>query len=424
MFKIPDFRYFYFELMYRYYMLNKEEIKLNNESKNLNEPILKKSVVILMAVICGACVANLYYMQPLLSDVAASYNISQSLAGLVITVTQIGYATGLFLFVPLGDIKERRSLIIKMLFVVMAALLAVSFSFNYPMLIVASFLVGLITVAPQIIIPFAAHLSKDSERGEIIGILLSGLLIGILLSRTFSGIVGSIVGWRNVYLIASVLMLILLIFVRLMFPKVIPVSKLSYKSLILSVWPLIKKERVVRESAVNGALMFGTFSAFWTTLVFLLETPSYNMGTREAGLFGLVGIAGAMVAPYVGKISDRKSPKFTVGIGILFSSAAYICFLLFGLKLWGLIIGVILLDIGNQTAQVSNQARIQSLGDEVRSRNNMVFMVSYFLGGAAGSFLGGMLWQYFGWSGVCTAGIIALAAALVFHFVVYRPKKS
>lgn len=157
-------------------------------------------------------------------------------------------------------------------------------------------------------------------------------------------------------------------------------------------------------------------------LIFLLETPLYRMGAREAGLFGFAGVAGALAAPLIGKMADRKSPRFPIGIAVLLSTLAYAVFALFGNRLWGLILGVVILDLGNQGGQVSNQARIHSIGDEARSRNNMIFMFSYFIGGAAGSFLGTLSWQKFGWAGVCAVGFLFQAAALIFHFLVYRPR--
>lgn len=382
--------------------------------------VLRRSAVILMATACGACVANLYYMQPLLSELAGTFQLSQTAAGFVLTVTQIGYALGLFLFVPMGDMTENRSLILKMLIGVTIALLAVSVSLNYPMLVLASFIVGITTITPQLLIPFAAHLADEKERGKIIGTLMSGLLIGILLSRTFSGTVGAIFGWRTVYMAAAVVMIVLMLLIWKMLPKNVHSSDISYRELISSTWPLIKKEKIIRDASINGALMFGSFSIFWTALIFLLETPAYNMGAQQAGLFGLVGVSGILAASVVGRLADRKDPKLAVGVGIIFAFTAYLCFLKFGLMIWGLIIGVILLDIGNQTAQVSNQARIQAMDDEVRNRNNMIFMTSYFVGGAFGSFFGGVSWQYFGWTGVCELGILFQSLALVFNFLVYK----
>jgi predicted MFS family arabinose efflux permease len=275
---------------------------------------------------------------------------------------------------------------------------------------------------PQLIVPFAAHLSRPEARGKVIGDVMSGLLIGILLSRAFSGLLGSGFGWRRVYLCAAGLMALMFLLVLLLFPKSRPVSDLSYAALLKSIPGLIRNQRPLRESAVNGFFLFGSFSIFWTSLVFLLETPLYRMGSREAGLFGFAGVAGALAAPLIGKMADRKSPRFPIGIAVLLSTLAYAVFALFGNRLWGLILGVVILDLGNQGGQVSNQARIHSLGDEARSRNNMIFMFSYFIGGATGSFLGTLSWQKFGWAGVCAVGFLFQAAALIFHFLVYRPR--
>jgi predicted MFS family arabinose efflux permease len=365
--------------------------------------ILTKPLVLLMAVICGATVANLYYIQPLEAQVASTFHISQSAVGVAAMLTQIGYALGLLLIVPLGDMVERRSVILRML-----------------LLLIAMFAIGITTIVPQLVIPYAAQLSKPKEQGKTIGNVMSGLLIGILLSRTFSGLIGSAVGWRVVYYIATGLTLILLLVIRLVFPKSKSSSQISYSNLLKSIPSLIKRQRSLRESALNGFFMFGSFSAFWTSLIFLLETPHYGMGAREAGLFGLAGIAGALAAPLIGKTADRKSPRYAVGIGIMLSTLAFLFFTFGGFHLWGLIAGVIFLDLGNQAGQVSNMARVQALGDKMRSRNNTVYMFSYFVGGAAGSFLGTLCFQHFGWYGVCAIGLIFQLAALLIHFGIYR----
>lgn len=365
----------YFELVYSMYTMEMEMFKMTiKESFELN-----KFIIFIMALTCTVTVANLYYCQPLLGQIAKSFNVTEANAGFVVTLTQVGYALGMLFLVPLGDIKERKKLIIEMLLLVSVFLFAAFISRNYYVLLVTSFLIGFTTIVPQLIVPFAAHLSKPEERGQVIGNVLSGLLIGILLSRVFSGIIGDILGWRNVYLIASLLMVSFLFIIVFLFPKSKPTSKISYKKLIFSMWGLIKREKVLREASINGALMFGSFSIFWTALVFLLESKVYNMGSKEAGFFGLVGIVGALAAPVVGKVADKKTPRFAVGFAIIFSTIAYVCFWGMGYKIYGLVIGVILLDLGNQTGQVSNQARVQAISDQERSRINTVFMVSYLL---------------------------------------------
>ncbi|AYD39070.1 MFS transporter [Clostridium fermenticellae] len=395
---------------------------MNNTIKKENF-VLTKSLILLMAIACGVCVANLYYVQPLESQIVHTFNISQNLGGLAATVTQVGYALGLLFLVPLGDMSERKSLILRMLGLIIIFLIFTSFSPNYPLMLISMFIVGLTTIVPQIILPYAAHLAPVGEQGKIIGYIMSGLLIGILLSRTFSGILGSIFNWRIVYILAALLIAILFVFISKFFPKEEPTEKIFYTKILKSIPELVKNQPTLRESALNGFFLFGSFSIFWTSLIFLLETPIYNMGTKQAGLFGLLGIAGILIAPLVGKICDKKSPKFAVGIATVLSTVAYICFFIFGYNLYGLILGVIILDLGTQCGQVSNQARVQNLGDKTRSRNNTIFMFSYFVGGASGSFLGTLCWQYFRWYGVCTIGLIFQILALITHFIIYRKQK-
>lgn len=385
---------------------------------------LTKSLTFMMAVACGVAVANLYYIQPLEAQIASTFHVSQNAAGIAAMLTQIGYALGLLLFVPLGDMTERRSMILRMLLFVAASLLIAGLSQSYAVLLFAMFAIGLTTIVPQLIVPYAAHLAQPDEQGNVIGDVMSGLLIGILLSRTFSGLLGAAAGWRIVYLIAAGLNCLLIVVIWLFFPRSESVSDLSYPKLLKSIPGLIRTQRSLRESACNGFLMFASFSAFWTSLIFLLETPHYNMGPREAGLFGLAGVAGALAAPLIGKAADRRSPRFTVGIGVMLSTLAYLFFSFFGFQIWGLIVGVIILDLGNQCGQVSNMARVQALGDAVRSRNNTVFMFSYFIGGAAGSFLGTLSFQQFGWLGVCAIGLVFQLMAIIVHFLIYRKQEA
>jgi predicted MFS family arabinose efflux permease len=256
-----------------------------------------------------------------------------------------------------------------------------------------------------------------NERGKVIGTIMSGLLIGILLSRTFSGLIGSTFSWRVVYGIAVVMMLILALILRIRLPKSQPTSKLKYSELLLSLWHLLKTEPVLRQASLIGAMMFGAFSTFWTSLIFLLESPAYKLGAETAGLFGLIGVVGALAAPMVGRYADKKSPRFTLSIAIISSTLSYMCFLLLGFKLLGLIIGVIALDLGTQSGQVSNQTRIYALNGEARNRINTVFMVSYFIGGSLGSFLSAYSWEHFEWSGVCSVGFAFMAVAMTAHFI-------
>jgi predicted MFS family arabinose efflux permease len=332
-------------------------------------------------------------------------------------LTQIGYALGMLSLLPLADITEKRFLIILMLFCSACSLVLMAFSFNIAAISIASFAVGFTSVVPQLIVPLAAQLAEPKERGRIIGTVMSGLLIGILVSRTFSGFIGQYSSWRVVYLIAAGLMVLLAFFLRRILPVCPPASKMKYTELFRSMVSLTKKYRVLREASVNGAMMFAAFSAFWTTLVFFLQSPYYHMGADVAGLFGVVGVTGAAAAPVVGRIADKRNPKFTFGIGMAIVIASYICFMVLGFRLWGLIIGVILLDMGIQSCQISNQARVQALNNEARNRINTVYMVTYFCGGAMGSFLGSYCYARFGWYGVCALGLLTQLIAAVVHKV-------
>ena len=376
---------------------------------------LSKSLVLVMAAAGGIAVANLYYIQPLLAEIARYFHVSQVNVGSVAMLTQIGYALGMLAILPLADIREKRALILIMLCCSACSLLLMAFSVNIIELSIASLAIGFTSVVPQLIVPLAAQLAEPGERGRIIGTVMSGLLIGILASRTFSGLVGEYLGWQTVYFIAAVLMIILAIFLSKRLPLCPANSTMKYLELFKTMASLTKALPVLREASVNGAMMFGAFSAFWTSLSFLLASPHFHLGADVAGLFGLVGIAGASAAPIAGRIADQKSPKFTVGISMIIVILSYLCFFAFGFSLWGLITGVILLDLGVQSCQISNQARIHAFGDEARNRINTVYMVSYFIGGAMGSFLGSYSYAHFGWHGVCAVGLLVSLVAVVFH---------
>lgn len=390
-------------------------MKQNTDIAIPKEFEISRFLIMLMSVASGVSAANLYYSQPLLEEFSRFFNVSSTMIGIAAMLIQIGYALGLVFLVPLGDIKERRGLIITMLFCSTIALLSLSLASNIWWLIVSSLLVGLTSITPMLIVPLAAHLAKPVERGRVIGNVMSGLLIGILLSRVFSGIIGSTLGWQAVYRIAAAMMVLLILIFNLWLPKSLPNTVMSYEKLLKSLVSLLKNQPVLKEASLIGAMMFATFSAFWTALSFLLKSPVYNLGAQAAGLFGLVGVVGALAASIVGRVADKRSPRFTLTIAIILSTLSYICFLIFGYQMWGLICGVILLDLGIQSGQISNQARINTLDAAARSRNNAVYMTFYFCGGALGSLLGTFFWGLFGWSGVCTAGIIFQAIAATIH---------
>ena len=373
-------------------------------------------LVWIMAIAGGATVANLYYNQPLLAIMAQSFHASPHVIGFIPTLTQIGYATGILLFVPLGDLTDQRRLIVTMLGATTVALALAAIAPNLTWLVVAHFGMGMTGIAAQVIIPFAAQLTPAPARGKVVGTIVGGLLIGILLARTVSGFVGAIWGWRAMYWIASGLMLVLALTLSRALPRHQPALQGSYLSLMRSLIRLIRTQPILQEASLIGAMCFGAFSAFWTTLVFFLAQPPYHYGSEATGLFGLVGIVGAAAAPLVGRLADRSSPKLTVGFGIIITTISFIAFWWLGHQLWGLIIGVILLDLGVQSAQVSNQARIYSLPSEIHSRLNALYVMFYFVGGALGSFLGAFGWSRWQWNGVCGLSLVMLTVALVAFF--------
>jgi len=374
-----------------------------------------------MAASTGIIVANMYYIQPLLADVARNFGLSVVKIGFVATLAQVGTCLGMLLFVPLGDTKERRWLITMLLVTATLALTAIATSRNALWLALGCFVLGMTGSSVHVFVPFAAHLAPPEQRGRVVGSVFSGILLGILLARTFSGSVGAHLGWRAVYGIAAILMLCIAILVQFVLPHSRPSLDLAYIDLLKSTGQLVRSFPALRESAFFGALLFACFTAFWTTLVFFLETPPYHYGSEAAGLFGLVGAAGAAAAPIVGRFTDKRGPRVAIGASLLSVLAAYLVMLFAGRTLAGLILGVLLMDMGVQAGHVANQARIYSLAPDARSRLNMFYMVCYFAGGAAGTFLGAYAWRLRGWSGVCGFCLAVMLVALV-RFAASRPR--
>ncbi|HLZ67085.1 MAG TPA: MFS transporter [Aliidongia sp.] len=378
------------------------------------EKPLTRNAVLVMAGACGFGVANIYYNQPMLADIARDL-ANPAAAGVVPTVTQVGYALGLLLLAPLGDRFDRKHLILVELAGLILALGLAAVATNLATLAVASLAMGVLTTFVQQVLPMAAHLAAPERRGQVVGTVMSGLLIGILGARVLSGIVAEHLGWREMFGIAAGMMVVLSIVLMVLLPRTAPTSTLSYPALLSSLWYLLRAERVLREASAIGGLMFAAFSAFWATLTLYLAGPAYHLGPEAAGLFGLVGIAGALAAPLAGRLADRGGPRRTVGIAIIVAALAYVLFAVAGQSLWGLIAGVLLLDLGVQGAMVSNQSRIYALRPESRSRVNTVYMVIYFVGGSAGSALGALAWGYGGWIAVSALGLVLALMALLVH---------
>lgn len=371
-----------------------------------------RSLILLMAVASGAVVANLYYSQPLLAEIARGIHITEAQAGFIPALTQIGYGLGLLFLTPLGDRAERKRLLATLTLLAAVALAAAGAAPSAAILLPLNLLVGLFSVVPQIIVPLVAALSKPLERSRNVGSVMSGLLVGILLARTVSGFVGDRLGWRAVYFCAAGGMILLAALLRIMLPASRSENAPSYLGLLASLPGLFRKLPVLQEAALSGALLFGAFSVFWSTLVFQLEALPSHFGAQTAGLFGLAGAAGALAATLSGRVADRLGPYRIVLGGCVLVLSSWAIMWLGGGSLWALAAGAAILDLGAQAAHVANQARIFAFMPEARSRINTVYMVSFFTGGAFGSLVASYAWKEAGWPGVCLLGAALMTLAL------------
>ena len=372
-----------------------------------------------MTIATAVVVANLYYNQPLLEDIARTFHTTRAKVGKVSMLTQVGYATGMFFLVPLADMVKRKRLMLIVFAFILISLIVTALAPSIDLLIIASFFLGASSMIPQLLVPMAAHLAKPAERGKKIGVIMSGLLIGILLSRTFSGYIGAYFGWRAVYYIAAGMMLLIWLMIGFFLPEVEPEYKGSYKKLMSSLVHLVKEEPKLRLAALRGALCFACFSAFWTTIVFLLK-QNFNMGSGVAGEFGLVGAFGALAAGLMGRLSDKMDAYKLSGITLLLVLLSFVIFYFSAHSIAGLVIGVIVLDMGVQATHISNQSIIFALQPEARNRINTIYMVTYFIGGALGTFVATGLWKNYQWDGVCITGGALAIVTLVIHFANHR----
>ena len=381
----------------------------------------QRSVVALMAISAGVIVANMYYVHPLLAEIARTFGISAGRVGIIAMLGQAGTAVGMFLFVPLGDVRERRRLILMLIGVSFFGLIAAAMAPSAIALSLAMMVIGCSGAAVHVIVPFAAHLAPPEERGHVVGTVIGGLLFGILLARTFSGFIGAQFGWRSVYWISAGFMVVLSLMIRVGLPTSPPSISLTWRELLASIWKLVREQPLLRESSLLGAILFCAFSAFWTTLVFLLSTPPYHYGAQMAGLFGVIGAAGAAGARPVGRFTDARGPRVTIRLSLVISLVAWVLMLALGYHMIALIAGVILLDLGVQSGHVANQTRIYGIDPGARGRLNTVYMFSYFVGGALGSYGGAQCWTLWGWPGVC---LFSLAVLVTGYFVQSRGART
>lgn len=386
------------------------------------KPVLTRSTLWLMTITTAVVVGNNYYNQPLLGLMAKDFRVTESQISFIAMLTQIGFALGLLFIVPLGDMMRRKKLILSTFFLMTIALLAMTIAPNLGFLYVASFLVGFTSVVPQMFVPMAAEMATPEKRNSAIGMVMSGLLLGILLSRVVAGFVGELWGWKMIYYIAAVVMIILAILIKIKLPDIHPSFKGNYSGLMKSLVHLTKTQPVLRLAAFRGALGFAGFSAFWIALVFHLEKAPFHAGSSVAGLFGLVGAVGALAAALVGKVARRISPFNIVLTATILLLVSWIIFYWGGYTYIGLIIGVILLDLGLQSMHIMNQSSFFALNLGANNRLNTVYMFSYFVGGSLGTFLASQAWKYYQWNGVIGVGIICTLLVLGAH-IAYGKKK-
>jgi predicted MFS family arabinose efflux permease len=398
-------------------------------------PRAQGRVVGLVAVACAITVANLYWAQPLLVAIGHEFHAGAAQLGAVAALTQFGYALGIIALVPLGDSIDPRRLVLVLLGLVTVALVACAAAQSLAWLALASFVLGCVTVIPQILIPYIASLAAAETRGRVIGTTQSGLIVGILGARAVSGILESALGWRSIFLIAAAASAVLIVVVFAWLPpRAQRGSPASYGALLRSLPSFLRTLPALREACLFGALVFAGFSAFWTTVaLFVAAHPigapllAHVPPSALVGALALVAIVSAFVAPMIGKFADRHGPLAGNGAALTLAASGFVVLLLAAASPWtliALVAGVVLLDIGSQGNQISNQTRILSLSKGAGSRLNTIYMAVLFLGGAVGSTLGATAWNLLGWQGVCGLGIVFVGFAFVVYVFAVRRARA
>lgn len=367
--------------------------------------LLTSTRILLFALSAGVLVASLYYVQPLTSMLAASFGVSVTHAGYLVTATQIGYVLGIVFLVPLSDVLNRRKLLTWMLLAKIAALLLAATSQNIYIFAIASVLMGITASALMVVTAMVASYAPDHSRGRMVGTVMTGLLLGILLARTVSGIVAHISGgWRSVYVLAAVVVAALLLILRRILPDEAPRGKLQYAKLMASLGDIIRQEPLLRQRALFAGLGLGTFSVFWTGLTFLLSGAPYHYSELQIGMFGLAGATGALAANTAGRMADRGYARQATWLLATASLAGWAFIGLGAYSLTLLLIGIVLLDVGVMGLQVTHQSIIYKLAPQARARVTTVFIASGFIGASAGSALASASFAAGGWMALCAVG--------------------
>lgn len=390
---------------------------MSTKEKQTSKPELSTSLLWIITLTTGIVVGNNYYNQPLLGLMAKDFNVSEDKISFIAMLTQIGFALGLLFIVPLGDMMRRKRLVLSIFFFIIISLIGIVSAPSLEFLYLASFFIGFTSIIPQMLVPLTAELSTDRNRNSAIGMVMSGLLLGILLSRVIAGFIGELYGWRAIYYIAIGLMIILMMVLKFKLPDIKPSFKGNYLQLMKSLIHIFKTQPVLRLAAFRGALGFAAFSGFWITLVFLLEDSPFYASSSVAGAFGVIGAMGALAATTVGKLAHYLSLYKIILYAIFMQLVSWIIFYFTGNTYIGLIVGVIILDLGLQSMHISNQASFFALKVEAPNRMNTVYMFSYFLGGSIGSYTAAQAWKYYKWDGVVVIGFCFTVLVLIFHII-------
>ncbi|MCK9797653.1 MFS transporter [Pseudomonas sp. MAFF 302030] len=381
--------------------------------------------VLLFAMACGLAVANVYYAQPLLDAMAQSLGMPRSTIGLVVTLTQVGYGLGLLLLVPLGDLLNRRRLIVAQMLLSVLALLVVALAPSATGLLLGMAGTGLLAVVTQVLVAHAANLAAPGERGKVVGTVTSGIVMGILLARTVAGTMADLGGWRSVYLLSAGLTLLMALALWRVLPDHRPAPVVGgYGPLIGSLWGLFRQEKVLRDRAVLAMLIFAAGTVLWTPLVLPLSAAPWSLSHTEIGLFGLAGAAGALGAARAGHLADRGWAQWTSGLALALMLASWLPIAFTTSSLWALLLGVITFDLGLQAVHVTSQSLIYSVRPEAQSRLAAAYMLFYSLGSAGGSIAATMVYARAGWTGVCTLGALINISALLYWWWSLAPRRT
>ncbi|WP_223067572.1 MFS transporter [Paenibacillus caui] len=386
---------------------------------------MPRYMALLFAIACGMAVANIYFAHPLLGALSNEFRIGHSTIGIVITITQVCYALGLLLLVPLGDLLNQRRLIIGQILMSIVALIMIGTAPSSIVLFIGLAAAGMFATVTQTLVAYASTLSPPAERGRIVGFVTSGVVIGILLARTFAGILTDLGGWRSVYLTSSALML----FIAGLLYRELPDlgykrTSMSYPKLLRSVLLLFVQERILRIRGILALLIFTSFSILWTSLVLPLSAAPYSLPHTAIGAFGLAGVAGALAAARAGRLADRGLGQCTTGIALALLLTSWFLIRLTEHSLLALAIGVILLDLAVQAVHVTNQSMIFTVRPEARSRLTAAYMIFYSIGSATGSIISTHIYANYGWNGVCLLGASVSAVALLFWAITFQLTKQ